>query len=245
MDESQEKARVEFQRRDLTKQILACRLNLARLWSCDNDEDVGSNREVQGPENKKKEAKEVKPLSEQNAQAKASPHQAQGVVNVAPGEGPAKQVTYEEMQNQLKTLSDQLMKAEGAEIEALGKKVAELESEIGKRATKVGLTRKLTELSKKLSESEDDEEDTESAKKAKKGKKGEDGDAEDLPGRPKGPKGPDQAETAESAGKATGKGLVSTEEMDQEASGPSAPWFKDLLKANAAMGKSGRTSFSG
>jgi hypothetical protein len=240
MSEGQEKALNAFQRSCLAKQLLAVRLNLASqsLQSSKNDEDVGSRRESQEPENKKNEAKEVKPLSEENAQAKASPHQAQGVVNVAPGEGPAKQVTYEEMQNQLKTLSDQLMKAEGAEIDALGKKVAELESEIGKRATKVGLTRKLTELSKKLSESAADAQ--EDAKK-----KGEDGDAEDLPGRPKGPKGPDQAETAESAGKATGKGLVSTEEMDQEQNGPSAPWFKDLLKANAAMGKSGRTSFSG
>lgn len=237
MNESQEKARVEFQRRDLTKQILACRLKLAlmRSQSLKDDEDVGSNREVQGPENKSLK-EEVKPMSE-NAQAKASPHQAQGVVNVAPGEGPAKQVTYEELENQLKTLSDQLMKAEGAEIEALGKKVAGLESEIAKRATKVSLTRKLTELGKKLSESAADAQ--EDAKK-----KGEDGDAEDLPGPPK-LKAPDQANTAESAQKAAGKGIISTAEMDQEASGPSAPWFKDILKAHAKLGAEGRATFSG
>jgi len=228
----------------LQRDLLSIRLNLAmlRLQSSKNDEDVGSNRKVQGPENKSLNAKEeVKPMSE-NAQAKASPHQAQGVVNVAPGEGPAKQVTYEELTNQVVKLMDQIKTASDADIADLSKRVAEVEAEVAKRATKVGLTRKLTELSKKLSESAEDASD---AKKGESAKKGEDGDAEELPGAPKGPKGPDQADTAESAQKAAGKGIISTAEMDQEASGPSAPWFKDLLKANAAMGKSGRTSFSG
>ena len=232
-----EKARIEL-RKGFTKRLLVCRLNLARLRSSENDEDVGSRRESQEPEFQQ-HTKEVKPLSE-NAQAKASPHTAQGIVNVAPGEGPAKQVTYDEFQNQLKTLSDQLMKAEGAEVEALGKKVAEIESEIAKHATKKALTQKINELSKKLSESASDAQED-----AKKGKKGENGDAEDLPG-PKGPKAPDQAETAESAAhKPTGKGLISTEEMDQEASGPSAPWFKDMLKASAKLGAGGHATFSG
>jgi hypothetical protein len=240
MNSDQEGARARalaVQRNEVMRQILAARLkiSLASLQLLNGNEDVGSNREVQGPENKQSETKEVKPLSE-NAQAKASPLQAQGIVNVAPGEGAPKQVTYEELQNQLKTVGDQLMKAEGAEIEALGKKVAELDAEIAKRATKKSLTEKLNQLSKKLSESAADAADAESVRK---GKKGENGDAEDLPGAPK---GPDNAEVAESAAhKPAGKGLISNEEMDEEASGPSAPWFKDMLKAHALLGKSGRT----
>jgi hypothetical protein len=50
MNESQGQALLELQRRDLTKRILACRLNLARLRSSENDEDVGSRRESQEPE---------------------------------------------------------------------------------------------------------------------------------------------------------------------------------------------------
>lgn len=182
----------------------------------------------------------------------ASPHQAQGIVNVAPGEGAPKQVTYEEMQNQLKTIGDQLMKAEGAEVDALGKKVAELESEIGRRATKTALTRKLTELSKKLSESAEDAgadaKRGESADSARKGesaaakKKGEtDGDAlddqDDGDGTDK--KKPTQAESAG----ARGKGIISTEDTEQ--AGPNAGWFKDLLKANARMKQMPGASFSG
>jgi hypothetical protein len=209
--------------------------------SSKNDEDVGPRlKEPQGPENKN-ESKEVKPLSAQkDGQQQASPHQAQGVVNVAPGEGAPKQVTYDDLTNQVVKLMEQIKSASDADIAELSKRVAEVEAEVAKRATKVGLTRKLTELSKKLSESGAD------AATATQAKKGEDGDAEDLPS-PKQPKGPEQAETAESEAVARphGKGLISTEELDKEANGPSAPWFKDLLKANALLNKSGRTSFSG
>jgi len=210
--------------------------------SSKNDEDVGSRlMEPQEPENKK-ESKEVKPLSAQkDGQQQASPHQAQGVVNVAPGEGPAKQVTYDELTKQVIKLMDQIKTASDADIADLTKRVAEVEAEVAKRATKVGLTRKLTELSKKLSENAADAQ--EDAKKGESAKKGEDGDTEDLSG----PKGPQQVETAESAetAKACGKGLISTEEIYPEANGPSAPWFKDILKANALLNKSGRTCFSG
>lgn len=61
-----------------------------RVCSCgfsqlsEDNEDVGSKGNLQEPENKNLNAhKEVKPTSEQNAQAKASPLQAQGVVNTA------------------------------------------------------------------------------------------------------------------------------------------------------------------
>jgi len=248
MNENQQNVLAEFQRKSLCRRLLAVRVSLmeSSLRSSENDEDVGSRRKSQGPENKpefQQGTKEVKPLSAQkDGQQAASPHQAQGVVNVAPGEGPAKQVTYDELTNQVVKLMDQIKSAgTDAEIEALNKKVAEIEAEVAKRATKTGLTRKLTELSKKLSESAADAADAKSAKK-----KGEGGDAEDLPGAPKGPKAPDQADTAESAAhKPTGKGLISTEEMDQEASGPSAPWFKDLLKANVKLGAQGHATFSG
>jgi hypothetical protein len=242
MSESQEKARVEFHRKDLAKKALICRLNLAMLRSSENDKDGGSRGDPQGPD-EKHEKEEVKPLSAQNGQQAASPHQAQGVVNVAPGEGPPKQVTYDELTNQVIKLMDQIKTAgTDAEIDALGKKIADIEAELGRKATKKGLTQKLTELSRKLSESAADaQENAKRAEDAKKGKKG-DGDAEDLPGAPK---GPDQAETAESAGrKATGKGIISTQEMDTEQNGPSAPWFKDILKANAKLGAEGRTTFS-
>jgi hypothetical protein len=247
MNEGQEKARVEFQRKDLVKKLLASRLALASLRSSENDEDVGSRlKEPQGPENKH-EKEEVKPLSaQQTGQQEASPHQAQGVVNVAPGEGAPKQVTYDELTNQVTKLMDQLKTAgTDAEIEALGKKVAEIEAEVAKRATKKGLTQKLNELSRKMSESAADAADAESAKKGKKGEGAGDGEAEDLPGSPS-KKAPDQAETAESAKqKVLGKGLISNEELDREQNGPTAPWFKDLLKANALMNKGGRSTFSG
>jgi hypothetical protein len=197
--------------------------------------DVGSRpKEPQGPENKHEKG-EVKPLSAQkDGQQTASPHQAQGVVNVAPGEGAPKQVTYDELTNQVVKLMDQLKTAgTDAEIEALNKKVADIEAEVAKRATKTALTRKLTELSKKMSESAAD------AAEAKSAKKGQgDGDAEEKP--------PPQAETAESAGhKAPGKGLISNEELDTEQNGPTSPWFKDILKANKQLGAEGHATFSG
>jgi uncharacterized coiled-coil protein SlyX len=187
--------------------------------------------------------------AQSTGQQGASPLQAQGVVNMAPGEGPAKQVTYDELTNQVVKLMDQIRTAgTDAEIAELSKRVAEVEAEVAKRATKVSLTRKLTELSKKLSESAESTEtaesaDTaESAKKGKKGRKGEgSGDAEDSGFPPP----PDQAETAESAGKAKGKGLISTEESDLAQNGPSAPWFKDILKANTKLGAGGKATFSG
>ena len=66
---------------------------------------------------------------------------------MAPGEGPAKQVTYDDLTNQVVKLMDQIKSASDADIAELGKRVAEVEAEVAKRATKVGLTRKLTELS--------------------------------------------------------------------------------------------------
>jgi hypothetical protein len=191
----------------------------------------------------------VKPLSAQNnGQQAASPHQAQGVTNVAPGEGAPKQVTYDELTNQVTKLWDQLKTAgTDAEIDALGKKVAEIEAEVAKRATKKGLTQKLNELSRKMSESAADAAGDGSAKKSKKGED----DASEGDGDGDGKKPVPQAESAEAAGrKATGKGIISSKELDIEQNsvnenGPSAPWFQDFLKANAAQKKLGRATFSG
>lgn len=159
-------------------------------------------------------------MSELYDQMKAS-LKAQGVTNVAPGEGAPKQHTYDDLTNQVTKLWDQLKTAStDAEIEALGKKVAEIEAEIAKRVTKKGLTQKLNELSKKMSESADAAE-AESA-----------GDEE----KP-------EAESAESARFVHGKGIISTEELDNIS--PSAPWFKDMLTANARQKKLSRASFSG
>ncbi|MGD0029409.1 MAG: hypothetical protein ABSC91_10775 [Candidatus Bathyarchaeia archaeon] len=244
MNEGQEKARVQFQRKEFLKKLLAVRLVWASLQSSENDKDVGSKGNLQEPENKPESKKEVKPLSAQNnGQQAASPHQAQGVTNVAPGEGAPKQVTYDDLSNQVTKLWDQLKTAgTDAEIDALSKKVAEVEVEVAKRATKKGLTQKLNELSRKMSESAADAADAESAKK---GKKGEDGASEGN-GDGDGKKPVPQAESAESAGRiATGKGIISNEEVAMEQNGPSAPWFKDLLKANAMQKKLGSATFSG
>jgi hypothetical protein len=243
MDASQEKAHLDFKRKSCIQRLLAARLNLtlSSLQSSKSDEDVGSRGDPQEPENQNLERKEVKPMSTPQSGQPASPHQAQGVVNVAPGEGAPKQVTYEELTNQVTKLIDQIKSAgTDAEVAELGKKVAEIEAEVAKRATKTALTRKLTELSKKMSESASDAEDARVVAPAKrKGESGEDADAKTKDDD----EAPEQAEASQAAGKAKGKGMISNEDMEKENIGPSAPWFKDLLHANADMQKSGRTTF--
>jgi hypothetical protein len=173
--------------------------------SCNNDENVGSKGNLQEPENKILDTKEVKHLSE-NAQKDASPHQAQGVVNVAPGETAPKQVEYEDFMNQLTQLEKQITKssASEAELDALKKKVAELEGEVAKRATKRGLSKKLSDLTKQL-------------QKPETGEEGEEGEA---------------AEAA--AKKASGKGIVAVDEIQRDALG-NYDWFQDLLKAHKKL----------
>ena len=189
--------------------------NIQNSQLSEDNKDVGSKRELQEPENKKSEAKkEVKPLSEQNAQAKASPHQAQGVVNVAPGETAPKQHTYEDFMQQLQDLGKQIRQAEvgEAEMEALKKKVAELEGEVAKRATKKTLSKKISELTKKLKEEGEEGEEGEEAEEAKKGEEAE-------------------AEAQKNAGKASGKGIVAVDEIQKGVLG-NYDWFKDILKAH-------------
>jgi hypothetical protein len=212
MNEDQWNAIVK--RQDETSTIIQTLTNSQLL---EGNKDVGSKGNLQGPENKKFEAKEAKPLSEQNAQAEASPHQAQGVVNTAPGETAPKQVEYEDLMNQLQQLEKQITqtKAEDAEVEALKKKVADLEAELGKRVSKKTLSKKISELSKRLAEVEAEE-----AEEAKKG------------GEPEKPKAP--LETEEEAKRATGQGIVAVDEISRDALG-NYDWFKDLLKAHKKL----------
>jgi hypothetical protein len=198
--------------------------NIQNSQLSEDNKDVGSRLTPQEPENKKSEAKEeVKHLSEQNAQAKASPHQAQGVVNVAPGETAPKQVEYEDLMNKVQKLEKQITEgpsASDSELDTLKKRVAELESEIGKRATKRSLSKKISELSKKLAEPEEAEE-------------GESGEGEaGFPPKAEGA----EAEAQKNAGKASGKGIVAVDELNKDTAGPDYDWFfKDILKANKML----------
>jgi hypothetical protein len=183
--------------------------------SCSSDKDVGSKRELQEPEDKSVEAKEVKLLPEQNAQQAASPHQAQGVVNVAPGEQAPKQVEYEDLMNQLQQLENKIKQAPSAsdaEMESLNKKVAELEGELAKKATKRGLSKKISELSKKLSEEGGEETQEEAEEEAKAPKR-------------------DQSVSAK---RASGQGIVAVDEINHDVLG-NYDWFKDLLKAHKTL----------
>jgi len=195
--------------------------NIQNSQLSEDNKDVGSRLTPQEPENKKSEAKkEVKPLSEQNAQAKASPHQAQGVVNVAPGELAPKQVTYQELMDQVTKLQKQIgdggAGATDSEIDALGKKIADIEGELAKRAKKAELSKKLADLTKQLQAPTE---------------QGESGEAE--AGFP--PKGEGaEAEAQKNAGKASGKGIVAIDEIQKDVLG-NYDWFKDILKAHKML----------
>jgi hypothetical protein len=176
--------------------------------SFENDKDVGSRLEgPQEPENKNLNAEEEVKHMSVKADKDASPHQAQGVVNVAPGETAPKQVEYEDLMNQLQQLEKQITstKAEDAEVDALKKKVADLEAELAKRASKKTLSKKISELSKRLAEIE-----------------GEDAEAEAKKG--------EEAEAKQTAG----KGIVAVDELQRDALG-NYDWFKDLLKAHKEL----------
>ena len=173
----------------------------------DDNKDVGSKRErLQEPENKKF-AKEVRHLSEHNAQQSASPHQAQSVVNIAPDETSPKQFTYEDFMQQLQQLEQQITQSNASEteVEALKKKVAELQDEVAKRATKRSLSRKISELSKQLQQPQQDNEDAEK-----------------------------QETEATATRHASGKGIIAVDEMQRDALG-NYDWFKDLLKAHKKL----------
>ena len=188
----------------------------------EGNKDVGSKGNLQEPENKNLNAQEVKLLSEHNAQQAASPQKAQGVVNVAPGESAPKQVTYEELMNQLTTLQNKISAGEDADMNAMQKRVSDLEAEVAKRASKKLLTKKISDLQQKLKQAQ------------------EEGEEE---GTAKGDSGIGAEEEAEASKKAsslvipTGKGVVGAlapDELNKDALGD-FDWFKDILKARSTL----------
>jgi hypothetical protein len=198
----------------------------------------GSKGDLQEPDNKIGETKEVKHLSE-NAQAGTSSHQAQ-VVNLGEGETAPKQVDYAPFLQQLQKLEQDIRSAEAAEgdaeIDTLKKRVAELEGEVAKKATKRQLSKKLSELSKKLSEEGEEAEEGEEGGPKPKG-------PIDVISKRKGEESEEAAEGSEAeasrpaTGKATGKGIVAVDAIQKDAlQGPDYDWFsKDLLKAHREL----------
>jgi predicted nuclease with TOPRIM domain len=117
---------------------------------------------------------------------------------------------------QLQQLEKQITQssARESEVEALKKKVAELEGEVAKRATKKSLSKKLSELTKQLQQPEEEK-------------------GEEAGGFP--PKGEGaEAEAQKNAGKASGKGIVAVDEIQKDVLG-NYDWFKDILKAHRML----------
>jgi hypothetical protein len=197
--------------------------NIQNSQLSEDNKDVGSRLEgPQEPENKKSEAKkEVKHLPEQNAQQGASPHKAQGVVNVAPGESAPKQVTYQELIDQVTKLQKQIgdggVSATDSEIDALGKKIADIEGELAKRTKKAELSKKLSDLTKQLQTPTEQDESGE-------------GKAFEIPPKAEGA----EAEAQKNAGKTSGKGIVAVDEIQKDVLG-NYDWFKDILKAHRML----------
>ena len=171
-------------------------------------DDEGSRRESQEPDKKTLSAKEVKTLSEHNAQQGASPHSADngdGVVNTAIPDGKGEPMTYQDFLQQLQDLERQINDsgASAADIEDLKKKVADLESEVAKRATKRSLSKKISDLNRQLQQ--DGDEQAEGAE-------------------------------AEAARRRAGRGIVAVDQLQSQGDVlGSYDWFKDLLKAHKKL----------
>jgi len=124
------------------------------------NKDVGSKGDLQEPENKPESKDDkVKQMSQPNLEANASSVQAQTQPSSLTAGKKAGDLTYQELIDQMQSLNKQIETASDAEIEGIKSKIAEIDAEVGKRATKKALTQKLNELSRKLSESTEDAED--------------------------------------------------------------------------------------
>lgn len=125
------------------------------------NKDVGSKGDLQEPENKPESKDDkVKQMSQaQTPEANASTVQAQTQPSSLTAGKKAGDLTYQELMDQMQSLNKQIETASDAEIEAIKSKIAEIDAEVGKRATKKALTQKLNEMSRKLSESAEDAED--------------------------------------------------------------------------------------
>ncbi len=172
----------------------------------EGNKDGGSKGNLQEPDDKNLKAQEVKHLSEHNAQKNASPeekNQAQKaqIVNTGQGESAPKEVNYDDLMNQLESLSNAIKQTGGS-----GNKMAE--------ATKAALAKKISDLQKQL-QGPDGDEDAEACKSEGAGAEAE----------------------ASKAGKAHGKGIVATDELDlkRKPLGADYNWFKDILKAKQKM----------
>jgi predicted RNase H-like nuclease (RuvC/YqgF family) len=110
---------------------------------------------------------------------------------------------------QLQQLEKQITQsgASEAEVEALKRKVAELEGEVAKRATKKTLSKKISDLQKQLQQPEEESEEAEEA---------------------------EEAEEEKRAKKVSGKGIVAVDEIQRDALG-NYDWFEDLLKAHKKL----------
>jgi hypothetical protein len=204
---------------------LVCR---RRLWSLNNDKDVGSKGDLQEPENKKSESMEVKPLSEsQNGQAEASPHQAQGGQGIVPIGGPERaptQIDYPTIINRIESLGNQVRQT--------------TQQQVSQEA-------KLAEMSKKLSEIADflqkqrTAEAAGEAEEAEEGEEGEDGQEAEAAGEAE--EGQEAALPPKKAKnklvphkRPSGAGIVAVDELKNDALG-NYKWFGDLLKARNKM----------
>ncbi|MCW3996298.1 MAG: hypothetical protein NWE98_09175 [Candidatus Bathyarchaeota archaeon] len=125
------------------------------------NKDVGSKGDLQEPENKPESKHDkVKQMSQaQTPEANASSVQALTQPSSLTAGKKAGDLTYQELMDQMQSLNKQIETASDAEIEAIKSKIAEIDAEVGKRATKKALTQKLNEMSRKLSESAEDAED--------------------------------------------------------------------------------------
>src|SRR5208283_2693922 len=103
--------------------------------------------------------KEVKHMSELNAQASASPQHA-AIVNLGDGEGAAKPETYEDALGKLESLADSIKSVSGS-----GNKSASIED---LKKYKAKMSKKLAALQKQMDDGEDEPGDGAEAKSASK-----------------------------------------------------------------------------
>jgi hypothetical protein len=191
-----------------------------------NDGGTIPKRE-QGPDKKQLQA-QAKGEITMDANQGSSAQKADGsdtVVNTTSDVGSANPVDYQQMMDQLTKLENQINanpSASDSEIDSMKSKIAELESEVAKRANKKTMAKKLADLKKKLSESADESIGA-SEDACKKGSE----DSQDAP--------EDATEDAAKKAKATGKGLIADELSQTRGSNDFAPWFKELIKADRKL----------
>jgi hypothetical protein len=221
------------------KGSFAC--SLSKLLN--GNKDGGSKGDLQEPDNKKETSREVNSLPEQNAQQASAPHKAQGVVNTNNGQGETapKENNYNDFMQQLESLQNQISADDAAEADAMRAKIADLQKQIQTKATKQQLSKKISDLQQRLTKQNTTGDDVMQPPPGVGEVDSDDGDSSD-----------DGAVSSKTSRKATGKGLMGTnEQRTAEQSQPgmagettmsvfgNIDWFKDVSKATAKMKKSG------